>query len=76
VIAVDDDSDEGSNRTSPIGFLYESIDWYYNSPGARLAMATNPVYRPYVDAQLADFTVELSMFDTRFGRHINRTHCD
>ena len=72
VIAVDDDSDEGSNRTSPIGFLYESIDWYYNSPGARLVMATNPVYRPYVDAQLADFTVELSMFDTRFGRHINR----
>jgi hypothetical protein len=72
VIAVNDDTDEGANRTSTMGFLYESIDWYYNSPGARLLMATNPTYRPYVDAQLADFTVDLSMFDTRFGRHINR----
>ena len=72
VIAVDDDTDEGANRTSSVGYVYESVDWYYNSPGSRLVMATNPTYRPFVDAQPADFTVDLSMFDTRFGRHINR----
>ena len=72
VIAVNDVTDEGRQRMSDVGFLYESIDWYYNSPGARLMTAHNPEYRPYVDAQLADYTVDLSMFDTRFGRHINR----
>ena len=72
VIAVNDDTDEGPERLSEIAFLVESVDWYYNSDGASLLTAHNERYHPIEDARVADYTVDLSMFDTRFGRHINR----
>jgi hypothetical protein len=80
VIGVNDDLDEGNFRISQIGFLYESIDYYYNSAGAKLITSTNVAYQPLEDQSTgvqkkggtAPPTVSLSMFDTRFGKHINR----
>jgi hypothetical protein len=72
VIGVDDNMDEGAYRISQIGFLYESIDWYYNSPGADLITRTSLQYSVVEDAGNVKTTVPLSMFDTRFGKHINR----
>ena len=86
VIGVSDDADEGEFRVSEIGFLYESIDWYYNSVGSKWitknfmyapsedgAVAGSEVARPEgVQAATSGATVSLSMFDTRFGKHINR----
>jgi len=85
VIGVNDDLDEGAFRISTIGYLYESIDWYYNSPGARLITKSHLTYLPMEDTGSRSVaydsaaagkgtgnTVKLSMFDTRFGKHINR----
>eukprot|EP01048_Picozoa_sp_COSAG05_P000292 COSAG05_NODE_8_length_40675_cov_148.837539_1_plen_865_part_10 len=75
VIGVDDNLDEGAYRISEVGFLYESIDWYYNSAGASLMTERNLAYQPTEDnvaSTDATASVELSMFDTRFGKHINR----
>ncbi len=85
VIGVNDDTDEGEFRISEIGYLYESIDWYYNSAGSKLLTEVSTQYKPTEDGLLAGTQdardtnvsptpspVKLSMFDTRFGKHINR----
>jgi hypothetical protein len=72
VVGVDDNDDEGAFRISEVGFLYESIDWYYNSAGARLLTSHNVAYKPQEHDEAEDTVVDLSMFDTRFGKHINR----
>ena len=83
VIGVDDNMDEGEFRISEIGFLYESIDWYYNSAGAKLITQVSNEYATVEDGIAAGEqdtrantagipTVDLSIFDTRFGKHINR----
>ena len=82
VIGVNDDADEGEFRISEIGYLYESIDWYYNSAGSKLLTEVSTQYAPTEDGleagvqdardAVAPSTVQLSMFDTRFGKHINR----
>jgi len=81
VIGVGDDLDEGNYRISEIGFLYESIDYYYNSAGSKLITSHHMTYKPTEDLAVAGTktdrdsraaTVDLSMFDTRFGKHINR----
>lgn len=88
VIAVDDDEDETVARPagfdpSDIGYLIASRDWYYNSAGSKdiegkrdaLTEAMPATWSPGtpekdVDRYSAD--IDISMFDTRFGVHINR----
>jgi hypothetical protein len=114
VIGVNDDYDEGAFRISEIGYLYESLDWYYNSAGSKLITSANTAYQPTENGITGVVTgrdgsaecksaagttvqcdgstcadkdaceaaggaygkpvadVHLSMFDTRFGKHINR----
>jgi hypothetical protein len=80
VIAVNDDEDETVDRpggvdTSKIGYLYTSRDWYYNSDGAEQLTVTKTV-KPTAPWSLGTpdggSDVVISMFDTRFGNHINR----
>ena len=82
VIAVADDEDEtaAADGTDPssIGYLYTSRDWYYNSVGSQLLGTQTADYTPSASLWspgtpdgTAD-SAKLSMFDTRFGLHINR----
>eukprot|EP01050_Picozoa_sp_SAG11_P003895 SAG11_NODE_233_length_11903_cov_4.983650_7_plen_1348_part_00 len=82
-----EDKPEGTD-TSEVGYLYTSRDWYYNSPGSSLLSSTNAAYTPSAESWSetienndGDTSVSvdsqpalsgLSMFDTRFGTHINR----
>jgi len=86
VIAVQDDEDETAPGpadatdaidASSIGYLYTSRDWYYNSVGSELLSSQNDAYTGQAlwspgtpDTVATD--LKLSMFDTRFGLHINR----
>ena len=80
-VAVADDEDEtlakpAGTDTSQVGYLYTSRDWYYNSPGSSLLDATKTDFTPAAPWSTGTpdgaVTVQLSMFDTRFGSHINR----
>ena len=88
VIAVDDDEDETVARPagfdiSDIGYLISSRDWYYNSAGSK-EMETKSTQTASLPATWSPGTPQLdvsrytpanfqfSMFDTRFGVHINR----
>ena len=88
VIAVDDDEDETVARPagfdpSDIGYLIASRDWYYNSAGSKdvegkradLTAAMAATWSPGTaakDVSRYGATIDISMFDTRFGVHINR----
>ena len=87
VIAVDDDEDETVARPkgfdpSEIGYLIASRDWYYNSDGSTniedkttrtesMPAIWSPT-TPNMDVARLVQSIDLSMFDTRFGVHINR----
>ena len=81
VIAVQDDEDEtaaaSGTDASSIGYLYTSRDWYYNSIGSELLSSQNAGYTGEAlwspgTPDTAASNLKLSMFDTRFGLHINR----
>ena len=80
-IAVQDDEDETAaadgTDVSEIGYLYTSRDWYYNSAGSEKLADEKTDYVSSAAAWSPGTpdgagTVKLSMFDTRFGLHINR----